>query len=234
MKVLIVEDDRNICNIVGKYFENEQFEVCAMYNGEDALSFIEKNSVDLVILDLMLPGISGYQVCAKVREKNAVPVIMLTAKGEINDKIDGFETGADDYVVKPFDPKELIARARAILRRTSLMKNPSDANEEKTKNTLKFKSLVIDKDSFAVYLEDENVILPRREFQLLEFLAANANKVFSRSQLIDTIWGWDFEGDDRVIDLYIERLRKRLKTEKGINWSIKTVWGVGYKFEVSD
>lgn len=226
-KVLIVDDDINICNITRRYLEKEGFEVYVKYNGEDALDFLKTNNVDIVILDIMLPGIDGIQVCEEVRRISTVPIIMLTAKGQVEDKIKGLKTGADDYVVKPFDPNELVARVQTVLRRVT------STDQQEILSIIKYENLVVNLKSFEVLVEGRNVDVPRREFQLLEFLIKNPNKVFSRDKLIESIWGWDFEGEDRTIDLYIQRLRKRLKTQKKVNWSIKTVWGIGYKFEVN-
>jgi DNA-binding response OmpR family regulator len=231
-KILLVEDDVNICNIIKKYFETHKFQVYVKFSGEDALSFISNNEVDMVILDIMLPGITGMEVCKKIRENYIIPIIMLTAKGEVIDKIEGLKIGADDYVVKPFDPNELIARAQAILRRTNFTHKQLSFNKDL--NLLKFQDLIINKEANEVFLNDKKIIVPRREFQLLEFLTSNTNKTFNRNQLIEFIWGYDFDGEDRVIDLYIERLRKRLKIDKEVNWKIKTVWGIGYKFEVGN
>lgn len=229
-KVMLVEDDNNICNILVKYFENAEITIVVMNTGEDALDFLMHNSIDLIILDIMLPGIDGIEVCRKIREKDTVPVIMLTAMGESYDRINGLNIGADDYVVKPFDPNELVARANAMFRR-SLNYN-KDANESTNLDIMKFDNLIINKRSFEIYLDGSIIPFPRREFQLLSFLAENKNRVFSRSQLIESLWGWDFEGEDRVIDLYIKRIRNRINSDISKKWQITTIRGIGYKFEV--
>lgn len=225
-KVLIVDDDINICNITRKYLEKENFEVHVRFNGEDALEFLKNNSVDIAILDVMLPGIDGVKVCEEIRNNSSTPIIMLTAKGQVEDKITGLKTGADDYVVKPFDPNELVARVQTVLRRV-----PSTDTQKKTV-AIKTDNLEFNSESFEILVDGKNISLPKRELQLLEFLLKHPNKVFSRDQLIESIWGWDFEGEDRAVDLYIQRLRKRIKTQGKSNWSIKTIWGIGYKFEV--
>ena len=225
-RVLIVDDDINICKIVEKYFLKEGFEILISQTGEDALNLIHNNSLELIIMDLMLPGMDGNEVCQIIREKHHIPIIMLTAKGEVYDRIKSLNIGADDYVIKPFDPNELVARAGAVLRRMK-----SRAWDKS--NVIKFDFLIINKDSCEVFVGNQKAIFPRREYMLLEFLACNPNIVFSRSQLIEAIWGFDFDGEDRVIDLYIERIRKRIKIKRDTNWTIKTVWGMGYKFEVN-
>ena len=226
-KVLIVDDDINICNITRKYLEKERYEVSVRFNGEAALEFLKDNTIDIAILDVMLPGIDGVKVCEEIRANSSIPIIMLTAKGQVEDKITGLKTGADDYVVKPFDPNELVARVETVLRRaSSLEKHEKPAAP-------KYENFSINTESFEVTVDGRIVALPKREFQLLEFLIKHPNKVFSRDQLIELIWGWDFDGDDRAVDLYIQRLRKRLKTQGKVNWVIKTIWGIGYKFEAN-
>lgn len=226
-KVLIVDDDINICNITRKYLEREDFEVHTRLSGEDALDFLKSNTVDIVILDVMLPGIDGVETCTEIRKVADIPVIMLTAKGQVEDRIKGLKTGADDYMVKPFDPNELMARVQSVLRRAN------SSSIKKLSSVVKYEHLKINLESFEVQVDGKTVTIPRREYQLLEFIVKNPNKVFNRDQLIESIWGWDFEGEDRAVDLYIQRLRKRLKCKREVNWSIKTIWGVGYKFEVN-
>ncbi len=226
-RILIVDDDVNICNITRRYFEREAFKVDTRFDGEGALEFLESNNVDIVILDIMLPGIDGVKVCESIRKRSSIPIIMLTAKGQVEDRIKGLKTGADDYVVKPFDPNELVARVQAVLRRA-----PS-GDFNKVSDVIKFDSLEVNVESLEVLVNGKGINLPKREYQLLEFLIKHPNRAFSRGQLIESIWGWDFEGEDRTIDLYIQRLRKRLKTYGKVNWSIRTIWGIGYKFEVN-
>lgn len=228
-RILLVEDDENISKIINLYLVNENFEVSCCKNGEEAYKIFSKNKYDLILLDLMLPDLSGYDICKKIRETSYVPIIMLTAKGELEEKVNGLNMGADDYVTKPFEIHELLARIHALLRRRKL-----DHKEIKNieVNRLEYDNLVFDVDAFIVYLNGNIIDVPRREAQLLKYLMMHPNQVFKRSELIDKVWGLDFEGEDRVIDLYIKRLRKRLKTNNKQSWSIKTVWGIGYKFEV--
>ncbi|WFA10046.1 response regulator transcription factor [Tissierella sp. Yu-01] len=228
-RVLLVEDDINISKIVKLYLENEGFIVSCFENGIEACESFSKNKYDIALLDLMLPGLDGYEICRKIRETSYTPIIMITAKGSLEEKIKGLKIGADDYIAKPFEIHELIARVHAMLRRREL-----DYEEVNSKglNRLEYDNLIFDIDSFEIYLNGEMINVPRREAQLLQHLMKYPNQVFTRDDLIEGIWGLDFDGEDRVIDVYIKRLRKRLKTKNKQSWSIKTVWGIGYKLEV--
>lgn len=229
-KILVVDDDAHICKITKLYLEKHGYEVETVYDGLQAVGAYEQNRHDLIVLDLMLPGLDGRSVCNKIRETSDVPIIMLTAKAEVGDRIDGLQLGADDYIVKPFDPNELVARTETVLRRMI----PRSAPERHT-GVREFGTLKIDESAYQVYLRGEPVNLPRREFELLLFLAKHPNQVFSRDDLITKVWGWDFDGEDRVVDLYVKRLRHKLADASGTDsaWGIRTIWGVGYKFEVS-
>jgi two-component system response regulator ResD len=225
--ILLVEDDRNICHIVELYLNNQGYSTKTTNNGLEALRIFNDQAFDLLILDIMLPDLDGYEICKTVREKSIIPIIMLTARGEVEDRIQGLNIGADDYVTKPFHIHELLARVEAVLRRRNLKQTHFTAGEER----LVFGNLAIHTDSHEVFIDEQKIELHRREFQVLKYLAEYPNKVFTREQLIENIWGLDFEGEDRVVDLYIKRLRKKLNSDNG-NWSIRTVWGTGYKLEV--
>ena len=221
-KILVVDDEKNICELIRLYLEKEGFQVSMANNGSDALSMIRKDEPDLVLLDIMMPVLDGWEVCRQVREFSKVPVIMLTAKGETFDKVMGLDLGADDYIVKPFDTKEVVARVKAVLRRT--------APEEKSKE-VHYDKLSVDIERYELRVNDQLVEAPPKEMELLYHLAKNPNRVFTRDQLLDEVWGFEYFGDSRTIDVHIKRLREKLE---GVSdqWSLKTVWGVGYKFEV--
>ena len=223
LKILVVDDDTNISELISLYLNKEGYETREVAHGKLVLEVFEEYKPDLVLLDIMLPGIDGYDVCKEIRKKSHTPIIMLTAKGEIFDKVLGLELGADDYMVKPFDPKELMARVKAVLRRHT---RPV---EEKVKNRIVLDNLIIDKDNYSVTYEGNLVELPPKELEVLYFLANHPKQVFTREQLLDKIWGYDFVGDTRTVDVHIKRLRDKFEGEH--SWSIKTVWGVGYKFE---
>ena len=224
LKILVVDDDTNISELISLYLNKEGYETKEVANGKLALEVFEEFKPDLVLLDIMLPGADGYDVCKEIRKKHRTPIIMLTAKGEVFDKVLGLELGADDYMVKPFDPKELVARVKAVLRRNVL-----PVEEEKTKNRIVLDNLIIDKDNYSVTFEGNLVELPPKELEVLYFLANHPKQVFTREQLLDKIWGYDFVGDTRTVDVHIKRLRDKFEGEH--SWNIKTVWGVGYKFE---
>ncbi|HOQ06912.1 MAG TPA: response regulator transcription factor [Clostridiales bacterium] len=221
--VLVVDDDVNICELIRLYLEKEGFEVLAVHNGKSALDVFADSAPNIVILDIMLPGMDGWQVCREIRKISNIPIIMLTAKGETFDKVLGLELGADDYIVKPFDPKELVARVKAVLRRYE--RSDFDVKE------VVFPNLVINKSTYVVKLNGKEIDLPPKELELLYFLASNPNKVFTREQLLENVWGYDFYGDSRTVDVHIKRLREKID-QPGQVWQLKTVWGVGYKFEV--
>lgn len=224
LKILIVDDDTNISELISLYLNKEGYETREVASGKLALEVFEEYKPDLVLLDIMLPGADGYDVCKEIRKTSRTPIIMLTAKGEVFDKVLGLELGADDYMVKPFDPKELMARVKAVLRR-----NIQPIEEEKVKNRIVLDNLIIDKDNYSVTYEGNLVELPPKELEVLYFLASHPKQVFTREQLLDKIWGYDFVGDTRTVDVHIKRLRDKFEGDHA--WSIKTVWGVGYKFE---
>ena len=223
--ILVVEDDRNICDLIHMYLVKEGFDVRIAGDGGKAIEEFQKQVPDLILLDIMLPVMDGWSVCAKIRETSKVPIIMLTAKGEVFDRIQGLEMGADDYVVKPFEMKEVLARIHAVLRRFG---GEEEGSGEKK---LTFDKLVINLDSYELLVDGKRVDTPPKELELLYHLAASPNRVFTRNQLLDEVWGFDYFGDSRTVDVHIKRLREKLE---GVSeqWSLKTVWGVGYKFEV--
>jgi DNA-binding response OmpR family regulator len=224
-KIMLVDDDLNICRVTSIYLKKAGYEVIMAHDGEEALFLFNQGKIDAIILDIMLPKLNGMEVCEKIRKISSVPVIMLTAKGQTTDKIEGLQLGADDYIVKPFDPNELIARLQAVLRRVVEVKPIIQ------ENTIVRGELEINTDTYTVLVHGLDVKLPKKEFELLVFLVKNPNRVFSRNELIERIWGWDFEGEDRVVDLYIKRLREKLTKAKIQSVAIKTVWGVGYQLE---
>ncbi len=224
LKILIVDDDTNISELISLYLNKEGYDTKEVATGKEALEVFETYEPDLVILDIMLPELDGYDVCKEIRKHNRTPIIMLTAKGEIFDKVLGLELGADDYMVKPFDPKELMARVKAVLRR-----NIQPVEEVVPKNRIVLDNLIIDKDNYSVTYEGALIELPPKELEVLYFLASHPKQVFTREQLLDKIWGYDFVGDTRTVDVHIKRLRDKFEGDH--TWSIKTVWGVGYKFE---
>ena len=223
-RILIVDDDENIAELISLYLTKECFDTKIVFNGEDALSTFETYEPNLILLDLMLPGIDGYQVCREIRAKSGVPIIMLSAKGEIFDKVLGLELGADDYMVKPFEPKELLGRVKAVLRR-------SDTKESNAEKEIVFPNLTINLSNYELKINGNIVDVPPKELELLYFLASNPNRVFTREQLLEEVWGFDYFGDSRTVDVHIKRLREKLEGVEA-NWQLKTVWGVGYKFEV--
>ena len=230
-KILIVDDDRNICELLRLYLEKEGYETYLAHDGESAISTHDEVGADLVLLDVMMPRVDGWEACRRIRAKNDTPIIMLTAKGETFDKVLGLELGADDYIVKPFDTKEVVARIKAVLRRTG---RTSPVKEDDSKEgELVFDNLVVNITRYELKVRDEVVDTPPKEMELLYYLAKNANKVFTRDALLDEVWGFEYYGDSRTIDVHIKRLREKLEgvSEK---WSLKTVWGVGYKFEVKE
>lgn len=226
--VLVVDDDVNICKITKLYLEKNGYEVATANDGEQALARFQELQPDFIVLDIMLPKRDGWSVCQNIRAQSDVPILMLTARGHVDERIEGLRMGADDYLVKPFDPNELVARVTSILRRTGLRAQVIPASHLYESGSLRVDSL-----GHEVTVEGQVVSLPKKEYELLLFFVRNPNQVFTREDLIAKIWGWDFEGEDRVVDLYIKRLRQKLSalTERKEDWSIRTVWGVGYKFE---
>ncbi len=223
IKVLVVDDDRHIAELISLYLNKEGYETKEVYSGRKAIEEFASYSPFLVLLDLMLPEMDGYQVCSEIRKISSVPVIMLTAKGETFDKVLGLELGADDYIVKPFDPKELIARVKAVLRRY----NKKDGDSAKQ---VVVPNMTVNPSTYIVTYHGTELELPPKEFELLYFLASHPNQVFTREQLLDSVWGYEFMGDTRTVDVHMKRVREKMPFED--NWSLKTVWGVGYKFEV--
>ena len=225
VSVLIVEDDRNIAELLQMYLEKEGYAVTVAGDGGQGLAKFRAIKPDLVLLDVMMPVMDGWAVCKAIRQDSDTPVIMLTAKGETDDKVNGLKTGADDYITKPFEMKEVLARIEAVLRRTS------GVTAEKKSRRLVFDKLVIDMDAFELLVNGKKVDTPPREMELLFHLASSPNRVFTRNQLLDEVWGFDYFGDSRTVDVHIKRLREKLE---GVSdkWCLKTVWGVGYKFEV--
>ena len=226
-KVLIVDDDNNIAELISLYFTKECFETMIVNDGESVMPAMTTFQPNLILLDLMLPGMDGYQVCREVRAKYSLPIIMLSAKGEVFDKVLGLELGADDYMEKPFDSKELVARAKAVLRRYKPAASAPEATKEKY---VEYPDLTINLTNYSVTYMGQVVDMPPKELELLYFLAASPNHVFTREQLLDQIWGYEYIGDTRTVDVHIKRLREKIKDHA--NWSLSTIWGIGYKFEV--
>ena len=227
-RILIVDDDENIAELISMYLEKECYDTKMAYDGETALEYFDEFKPGLVLLDLMLPGIDGYQVCREIRKKSQTPVIMLSAKGEVFDKVLGLELGADDYMIKPFDAKELVARVKAVLRR-SVPQQAAAANADGAANIVSYPDLTINLTNYSVEYCGENIDMPPKEIELLYFLASRPNQVFNREQLLDNIWGYEYVGDSRTVDVHIKRLREKLNDNE--NWALSTVWGIGYKFE---
>ena len=226
-KILIVDDDVNIAELISLYLTKECYDTRMVHDGEEALSVYEQYQPNLILLDLMLPGIDGYQVCREIRSKSNLPIIMLSAKGEIFDKVLGLELGADDYIMKPFDSKELVARVKAVLRRYQPAKPEASAPNIKC---VEYPVLTINQTNYSVLYRGKPVEMPPKELELLYFLASSPNQVFTREQLLDHIWGYEYIGDTRTVDVHVKRLREKIKDH--ISWRLATVWGIGYKFEV--
>ena len=229
-KILIVDDDVNIAELISLYLTKECFETRIVNDGEEALDAWQQFVPNLILLDLMLPGIDGYQVCREIRAKGNIPIIMLSAKGEVFDKVLGLEMGADDYIMKPFDSKEMVARVKAVLRRYQPVK-PENPVATAIK-VVSYADLEVNLSNYSVVYMGENVDMPPKELELLYFLASSPNQVFTREQLLDHIWGYEYIGDTRTVDVHVKRLREKIKDHEG--WGITTVWGIGYKFEVRE
>ena len=225
LKILLVDDDPNIRQLVNLYLLKEGFEVVMAERGDDALKLFRDAAPNLILLDIMLPGMDGWQVCREVRKTSNVPIIMLTAKDETFDKVLGLELGADDYVAKPFDMKELVARIKAVSRR---FQNNAETHEKE----LSFPGLKVNISQYTVHYLERELDMPPKEMELLYFLASHPGMVFTREQLLEQVWGYDFFGDSRTVDVHVKRLREKLTEGERLGWMIKTVWGVGYKFEV--
>jgi DNA-binding response OmpR family regulator len=222
--ILIIDDDENICKIISLYLEKDGFKAVSANDGAEGLKIFAEEKPDLIILDIMMPVMDGWDTLKELRKTSNVPVIMLSAKGETFDKVLGLELGADDYIVKPFEPKEMIARVKAVIRR-------SDKKEDAEEKIIKYDNLTIDLSDYRVVYAGEELDMPPKEIELLYFLASKPNKVFTREQLLQQVWDFDFYGDSRTVDVHIKRIREKLGDDNN-SWQIKTVWGVGYKFEV--
>ena len=228
-KILIVDDDENIAELISLYLTNECFDTMMVHDGEEALVAFDTYQPNLMLLDLMLPGIDGYQVCREIRARSNTPIIMLSAKGEVFDKVLGLEMGADDYIMKPFDSKEMVARVKAVLRRYQPGQKMESPVEDKSKR-VEYPGISINLTNYSVIVDGQTVDMPPKELELLYFLAASPNQVFTREQLLDQIWGYEYIGDTRTVDVHIKRLREKIKDHA--TWGLATVWGIGYKFEV--
>ena len=226
-KILIADDDNNICELLRMYLEKEDYAVVLASDGEEALSRFEQENPDLILLDVMMPKLDGWQVCRELRKKSECPIIMITAKGETFDKVLGLELGADDYVVKPFEPKEIIARIKAVMRRTGKLASEPDKKE------VSYDKLTVNMTKYELKVDGKVIDTPPKELELLFHLASNPNRVYTRDQLLDEVWGFEYYGDSRTVDVHVKRLREKLE---GVSdkWCLKTVWGVGYKFEVKE
>ena len=225
-KIRVVDDDSNICELLRLYLEKEGYDTILAENGTQALEKFDREKPDLILLDIMMPQLDGWQVCREIRKKSQCPIIMLTAKGEVFDKVLGLELGADDYVVKPFEAKEVVARVKAVLRRSGIQ------NDKKVKE-VRYDGLYINMENYELRIRGKQVDTPPKEMELIFHLASNPNRVFTRDQLLDEVWGFEYYGDSRTVDVHVKRLREKLD---GVSdqWNLKTVWGVGYKFEVRD
>ena len=227
-KILIVDDDNNIAELISLYLTKECYDTKIVNDGEQALIAFEHYKPNMLLLDLMLPGIDGYQECREIRAKSDVPIIMLSAKGEVFDKVLGLELGADDYILKPFDSKELVARVKAVLRRFQPAKPEAYASVDI--KCVEYPGLIVNLSNYSVTYDGQQIDMPPKELELLYFLASSPNQVFTREQLLDNIWGYEYVGDTRTVDVHVKRLREKIKDKP--TWRIATVWGIGYKFEV--
>lgn len=230
-KILIVDDDANIAELISLYLMKECFDTKIVYDGEEAIAQFHEYQPNLILLDLMLPGIDGYEVCREVRKTSAIPIIMLSAKGEVFDKVLGLELGADDYMIKPFDTKELVARVKAVLRRAVPAQTATEqVSAQEQGEFVSYPDLIINQSNYSVTYFGESIEMPPKELELFYFLASHPNQVFTREQLLDHIWGYEYIGDTRTVDVHIKRLREKIKDH--VTWRLSTVWGIGYKFEV--
>jgi DNA-binding response OmpR family regulator len=225
-KILIVDDEANICELLRLYLEKEGYTTQVVNDGNTAISVFETFKPDMVLLDIMLPGLDGWQICREIRKTSQTPIIMLTAKGEVFDKVLGLELGADDYIVKPFEPKEVIARVKAVLRRVS----PQQPVAEDTNKVVNYDKLSINLTNYELKINGEYVDAPPKELELIYHLASNPNRVYTRDQLLDEVWGFEYYGNSRTVDVHVKRLREKLE---GVSdqWELRTIWGVGYKFD---
>ena len=227
-KIMVADDDKNICELLRLYLEKEQYTVVIANDGNEALAKFSSEAPDLILLDIMMPGLDGWQVCREIRKKSNVPIIMITAKGETFDKVLGLELGADDYVVKPFEAKEIVARIKAVLRRMNTTGQSENAVRE-----VSYDKLTVNMTRYELRVDGKKIDTPPKELELLFHLASNPNRVYTRDQLLDEVWGFEYYGDSRTVDVHIKRLREKLE---GVSdkWCLKTVWGVGYKFETKE
>ena len=228
-KILIVDDDLHIAELISLYMMKDGYETEEVYDGREAIKKAESFQPDLILLDLMLPGMDGYQVCRELRSRSNVPIIMLSAKGEVFDKVLGLELGADDYIIKPFDAKEMVARVKAVLRRYNTVPKQTAVTEPSGK-CVEYPGIIINLTNYSVTVDGTKVDMPPKELELLYFLASSPNQVFTREQLLDQLWGYEYLGDTRTVDVHIKRLREKIKDHS--TWKLSTVWGIGYKFEV--
>ncbi|MBO4687735.1 MAG: response regulator transcription factor [Clostridiales bacterium] len=236
-KVLVVDDDPNIVEVLRLYFDKDGFAVTSCLTGDRAIETFQSSQPDLVVLDLMLPGKDGYDICREIRKTSDVPIIMLTARSDTLDKVVGLELGADDYVQKPFEPKELLARVKAVLRRTEKRDSASSDDKDAKENNevISYEGFTVDMARYVVKVDGKEIDIPPKELELLFFLASHPNRVFTREQLLENVWGYDFYGESRTVDVHVKRIREKLeKPDVKTNWQIKTVWGVGYKFETTE
>ena len=223
-RILVVDDDKNILQLIKLYLEKEGFEVVEAMRGDDGLKLFDSKPPNLVMLDIMLPGMDGWQVCREIRKTSNIPILMITAKDETFDKVLGLELGADDYITKPFDPKELIARTKAVLRRSQTSAPPE--------KSVKYPNLNINMTNYTITYRGIEIDMPPKEIELLFYLSTHPGKVFTRDQLLEHVWGYDYYGDSRTVDVHVKRIREKLEGSDEYGWQIKTVWGVGYKFDV--
>ncbi len=232
-KILIVDDDSNISELISLYLKKECYDTTMVSDGIKAIEIFNTYKPDLILLDIMLPGMDGYEVCREIRKTSLVPIIMLSAKGETFDKVLGLELGADDYIIKPFDSKELVARVKAVLRRfanTSSKSTTKASNNQENQEIVEYTDLIINLSDYSVEYFGNKIEMPPKEIELFYFLASHPNQVFTREQLLDHIWGYDYIGDTRTVDVHIKRLREKIKDHE--KWSLSTVWGIGYKFDL--
>ena len=232
-KILVVDDDYNICELLRLYIEKEGYDVVIANDGGQAITKFKTEKPDLILLDIMLPVLDGWQVCREIRKTSQCPIIMLTAKGEVFGKVLGLELGADDYVIKPFETKEIVARIKAVLRRAGINTSANVSMTDSSRKEVRYDKLVINLTNYELKVNGEQIDTPPKEMELIYHLASNPNRVFTRDQLLDEVWGFDYYGDSRTVDVHVKRLREKLE---GVSdkWALKTVWGVGYKFEVKE
>ena len=231
-RVLLVDDDQSIIEVQKMYFEKEGYQVATCMQGDKAVAAFESFNPDIIILDLMLPGMDGNDICREIRKVSDVPIIMLTARTDTLDKIIGLELGADDYVPKPFEPKELLARVKAVLRRSDKKAAPAEQSQEKSTEIVTYPGFTVDKARYVVTIDGEEIYMPPKELELLFFLASNPDRVFTREQLLENVWGYEFYGESRTVDVHIKRIREKIEKSDGSqSWAIRTIWSKGYKFE---